>query len=123
MHREAGFIEQIDSPIPAIGRFDHHLHSSASRAHDLAQPHRLVRDSFAEQLVAITVHRVDHRPATMQIDTHVTSIHRGLPSSEEELVVKPRVSTTRTSLGERRPRSFIASVLAATPSDVTLWRA
>jgi hypothetical protein len=32
------------------------------------------------------VHRVDHRPAAMQIDPDMTAIHRGLPSSTEELV-------------------------------------
>src|SRR5262245_56438854 len=26
MHREPSFFEQVDRPIPAIGRLDHHLH-------------------------------------------------------------------------------------------------
>src|SRR2546422_888813 len=46
----------------------------------------------------------------MQVDPDILSIHRGLPSSKEELVcVKPRVSTGSVPHRERRPRSFIAS--------------
>ena len=104
MHREPGVTEEIDRPVPAIRRFDHHLRALARRADDLEQPQRIVVDPFAEQLVALRVHRVDHRPATMQIDPDVTSIHRGLPSSTRNwFVVKPRVSTTRTSRGAEAP--------------------
>ena len=50
----------------------------------------------------------------MKVDPDILSIHRGLPSSEEELVCeKPRVSNRNSEPHEeRRPRSFIASVRA-----------
>ena len=84
------------------------------RADHLEHPQRVVRDPFAEQLLALAVHRVDHRTTTMQIDPDVTSILRGLPSSRREtgFVVKPRVSTTRTSLGSGGPA----------PSSHQFWR-
>jgi hypothetical protein len=48
----------------------------------------------------------------MQIDPDVTSIHRGLPSSNEELVREAPSLNDSDPHRERRPRSFIASVLA-----------
>ena len=70
-----------------------------------------VLDPDAVQDLALTIHPHDHTAATMQIDPDVTSIHRGLPSSEEELVCgSPESPTgTRNLHEERRPRPFIAS--------------
>ena len=82
MHRETRVAEHIDRPIPAIRRFNHDLAVRAGPADLLEQPERVVRDPHTINLLAVRVHRVDHRPATIQINPDVTSTHRGLPSSQ-----------------------------------------
>jgi hypothetical protein len=65
---------------------------------------------------ALTIRREanDHRTPTMKVDPNILSIHRGLLLFARASVAKPRVSTTTRNLHqERRPRSFIASVLRA----------
>ncbi len=92
-----------------VGRLDHHLGIRTRLAHRLEQRQRVVRDPNAVELLAIGVHRVDHRTATMQVDTDVRSLHRGLPSSKEDLVCEARVSTDSDLTGSGDTRSFIAS--------------
>jgi hypothetical protein len=76
MHPEAGVLKQIHGPVPAVGRLDHHLRVTTRLAHHLEQRHRVVRDPDGVELLALSAHRVDHRAATMQVDTDVTSFHR-----------------------------------------------
>jgi hypothetical protein len=119
MQPEPGSLEQVHGPVPAVGRLDHHLGIRTRLAHHLEQRHRVVGDSHAVELLAVAVHRVDHRAATVQVDTDVRSLHRGLPSSKEDLVCEARVSTDSVPHGERRPRSFIASHRACAAASRT----
>src|SRR5205823_4406746 len=67
--------------------------------------------------LTITGQANDHRTSTMKVDPDILSIHRGLPSSEEDTVVRSPESPTgtRNLHEERRPRPFIASVMR--PAD------
>jgi hypothetical protein len=72
MHPEPRFLEQVDDPVPTVGRVDHHLGVRAGFADRLEQRQRIVRDPNAIELLAVRVHGIDHRPATMQVDPDVT---------------------------------------------------
>ena len=72
MHPEACLLEQINRPVPAIGGLDNHLGVRAGAAHRLEQRQRIVRDPNAVELLAGSIHRIDHRTATMQVDPDVT---------------------------------------------------
>ena len=87
MHAEPGVAQQIHRPVPAIGRFDYHLRVAA-RLSDLLEQHpRIIRDAQTLEPLAVSVHRLDHRPATMQINTDVTSTHRAsLPHTRTGLL-------------------------------------
>src|SRR4029077_17020647 len=121
MHREPGVTQEIDRPVPAIGRFDHHLRAAAGRAHHLEQPQRVVVDPLTEQLLALGIHRVDHRTATMQSNPDVTSTHRGLPSStEESLCGESRVSRLGTSRGAEAPLLHRISYVACDDAHLSI---
>ena len=114
MHPRAKVLEQVDRPIPAIRRLDHDLGSIAAQRDHLRELERTVHDPMQPKPLTTRRQAHDHRTATMKVDPDILSIHRGLPSSEEELVCgSPESPTgTRNLHGERRPRPFIASDMA-----------
>ena len=104
MHREPGVAEQIHRPIPAIRRLEHHLRSGPAFAILLDNTHRsfLIRILSSRRLLRPSA---DHRPATMQINTDVTSSFQGPPFlNRGTLVEKPECERLGPH-GERRPRS------------------
>jgi hypothetical protein len=103
MHPEPRLLEQVDRPVPAVGRLDHDLGVRAGLAHGLEQRHRIIRDAHTVELLASRVHRIDHRPATMQINPDVRSLHRASLPHKRTWFVKPRVLTDSDPHGERGP--------------------
>ena len=71
-------LQQIDRPIPAIGRLDDHFRFLAGLCDDRGEIRRAVGDARLGQCVAVTVLADDDRAAAMEVDTDVLSIHRGL---------------------------------------------
>ena len=72
--------QEIGRPIPPIARLQRHLGVRARLSHRHSQRHRIVIDLRHLQHLAGIVHPNDHRPAPMQIDTHVLLLmfHQGL---------------------------------------------
>jgi len=114
VHRRALFVQPIDDPIPAVGRFDHHLRLRAGIRDRPGQREGIIRDAHRPELLARRVLPDDHRTSTMKVNPDILSIQMGLPSSEEDTVVKSPESRPRARNlhKERRPRSFIASAMA-----------
>ena len=68
----------------------------------------------AVDLVALFVHPIDDRTPAMQVDAHVLLCHRGLPC-REGLCDNPSLDLRdRCRHGERRPSSFMPSLLGRT---------
>jgi hypothetical protein len=86
MHRRALLLKPIDDPIPAVGRFDHHLRVRTRVRNRCCDRQRIIRHADRSQLLARRVLPHDHRTPTMKVDPDILSIRRGLPSSEEEMV-------------------------------------
>jgi len=86
MNLRAEFLQGIRRPIPAVGGLQHDLRGLAGPGHHLAQPVDPVHDAHAFQHVTAFRGANDHRPSTVQIDTHellthIRFAHKGPPSS------------------------------------------
>src|SRR5262249_47267388 len=87
-------LQPINDPIPAVRRLEHHLRLRAGVRDNGRDRQRIIRHTNRRKLLARRVLANDHGTSTMKVDPDILSIHRGLPSSEEDmLLVKPRVST------------------------------
>ena len=84
MHPRARICEQIRGPVPAIGRLERNLRCRTPRRDLAGQDQRIVLDPDLAQHRPPGIGAHDHRPAAMQIDTHILLRHSGPPS--------PRVS-------------------------------
>jgi hypothetical protein len=73
--------QHVDRPIPAERGFDHHLRLRARRGDRLGQRQRIVDDLGLRHQLASGVFVHDHRPATVQVDTHILFVHGNLLSS------------------------------------------
>src|SRR5204863_9259988 len=56
---------------------------------------RTIHDAMHTEPLTVTRPAHDHRTSTMKVDPDILSIHRGLPSSEEDTVVRSPESPTR----------------------------
>src|SRR5262249_50764146 len=90
-----------DGPIPAVGGLDHHLRLRTGLAHLRSELQRIVVDAHAVELPARRVHPIDHRPAAMQINPDVLSLHRGLPC--RAAVGSPDCDNARVPTGSGGP--------------------
>ena len=84
MHPGAITLQQIRRPVPPVGRLQGHLWIRTSLGQLQGQGHRIVGDTHALEHLAVLGHPHDHRPAPVQVDTHILLLmfHRGLlPSS------------------------------------------
>jgi hypothetical protein len=84
MDRRALLLQPVDDPIPATGGLDHHFGLRTRLRHRRRDRQRFIRDAHRTQLLARAVLADDHRTSTMKVDPDILSIHRGLPSSEED---------------------------------------
>ena len=77
--------QHIRGPIPAVGRFQHHLRGLTPRRDLLGQGERIVVDPRHSQPLTGLRLPHDHRAPSMQIDTHEllshVRFHQGPPSS------------------------------------------
>jgi hypothetical protein len=86
VHRRPQLGEGVRGPVPAVGRFQHHLGCFAGAGHDLAQVLRVVADPGGLEYLTGVGHPNQHRPPAVQIHSHdlpalVCSAHWGLLES------------------------------------------
>ena len=82
MDRIAHLFEQIDGPIPAIGRFDDDVAANRGCAHLLGEGHGLIFHPSRTDLLSVFVHPVDDRTPAVQVNADILLCHRGLPFRE-----------------------------------------
>jgi len=114
MHGGPEFLEDVGGPVPAIGGLEDDLRRLACFGHDLSQLEGLAHDLPTGEHLAVSGHPDNRGGPAVQVDSHVLSLHRGLPC--RGLGVRTPSIATLGSHGERRPRSFIASV-PSPPTD------
>jgi hypothetical protein len=86
MNLRAGGLQHVDSPVPAVRRFEDHLRIRAGLGQLQPESDRVVVDAYRPELLAGLGHPHDHAAAPMQIDTYdlptvVVCVHVGPPSS------------------------------------------
>jgi hypothetical protein len=86
MHAAAQLGQRVDRPIPAIGRFQHHLRVFPGAGHHRRQLLAIVDDPHRLQRLPGLGHPHQHRATPMQIHPHVLPTvvvfaHKGPPSS------------------------------------------
>ena len=83
MHMRTALVQHVNGPIPAIGRFQHHLGVRASLLELQSKRHRIVENPHRRQQLPRFRLAHNHRPLPMQIDPDkllaVILVHRGLP--------------------------------------------
>ena len=67
---EATGLPRIHCPIPAVGGLQHHLRALTSPGHHRRQPLDVIDDPHRLQHLTTLGGPDDHRPATVQIDSH-----------------------------------------------------
>src|SRR5439155_12741569 len=104
----------INSPVPAIGRFDHHRRRRARLAHHRRKRKRIIVHAMHREPLTRTREPHDHRASTMEVDPDILSIHRGLLLFARNGLWKPRVSyaSSEPSRGAEAPP----------PSSHQIWR-
>ena len=112
VHAGAVRLQEVDDPVPAVGCLDHHLGVGARSRDRGGNGERIVADALGRELVAVCIESHDHRPATMEVDTDVLSIHRGLLLFERCWCENPESPTTRSFTGSGGPA----------PSSHQFWR-
>jgi len=75
----AELFEEIGRPIPAVGGLQYHLRLGSGLGHRFCEFERLTRDAHTAEHPPVIRHPVNGRAATVQIDSNVLSLHRGLP--------------------------------------------
>ncbi|MEV0700845.1 hypothetical protein AB0I53_23450 [Saccharopolyspora sp. NPDC050389] len=82
VHVRPGLCEDIGGPVPAVGRFQHHLEVGAGLGDFSRQNQRVIVDAGDRQSLSRWVLPHDHRPASVDIDADelfaVMLRHKGL---------------------------------------------
>src|SRR5665811_2278811 len=107
-------LQRIHGPVPTVGGLQHHLRALASPGHHRRQPLHVIDDPHRLQHLTTRSGSNDHRPTTVQIDSHkllsCIRFHLGASSpSRTALWTLPSIPLGGAAGSGRRPRSFIAS--------------